>query len=161
MASSLNPQGKAFRSNKQSHISTPFNNDIQPYPLPRSSKQGSLRRNPSRLGKIAKREERTLRGLAQASPFSPRRDHFSLKNKNLSSKREIEQQVLSEPLLNSPGRGKLAWARKPVSATVPSSDNTHKHPHSPTSIFNRLKLRTDRPTITCSSNRQILPNKMW
>jgi len=90
------------------------------------------------------RGKRTLRGLAQASPLLPRRDHSSLKNKNLSSKREIEQQVLGEPLLISPRRGKLAWARKPVPAIVLSSDS---HPYAPTQSniqFQPIKF-THRP----------------
>jgi len=39
----------------------------------------SLRRVPSRLGEGATKEQGTLQGLAQASPFSPRREHPSLK----------------------------------------------------------------------------------
>ena len=114
----------------------------------------SLRRNPSRLGEIAKGKERTLRGLAQVSPFSPRRDHSSLKNKNLSSKREIEQQVLGEPLLILPGRENQC---SPLFLRVTA---THMHPHSPTGIFNRLNSHTDRSIITYPSNKQILPKTM-
>jgi len=32
MASSLKPHSKAFRSDKQSHISAPFNNSTKTYP---------------------------------------------------------------------------------------------------------------------------------
>ena len=55
MASSLNPHNKAFRSNKQSHISAPFNNSIKLTPQSRLGEGVlSLRRNPSCPGEIAK-----------------------------------------------------------------------------------------------------------
>jgi len=37
---------------------------------------------------------------------------------------------------------------------------THTHPHSPTSIFNRLYSHTGRSIIKHSLNKQILP-KIW
>jgi len=63
MASSLNPHSKAFRSDKQSHISPPFNNSIKTYPPVSLRLTGpvqarevlSLRRAPSRLGEDSSR----------------------------------------------------------------------------------------------------------
>ena len=56
MPSSCDPSSKAGQTNK-SHISEPPNNNIQTYPLPRSSKAHSGEWDP----------------LAQASPISPKR----------------------------------------------------------------------------------------
>jgi len=65
--------------------------------------------------------------LAQAGPFSPRREleewdssfcDLSLKNANSSSERQFKQKILGEPLLVSPRQDTLAWARKIVLTIV-------------------------------------------
>ena len=99
----------------------------------------SLRRVPSRLGEGTMRGQRTLRGLAQASPFMPRREHSSLKNNVRRLRNKSRNKDLGESLIISPRRDWLAWARKPVLATIFSYNSQD---HKPNHALNQSKTDT-------------------
>ena len=96
----------------------------------------SLKRIPSRLGEGATREQWVLRRLAQARPFSPKRDCTSLKMKPSRLGDYSCKSFWASPLLVSPRRGMLAWARKLVPATVYSHNRyTYPKPKSQTTFL--------------------------
>jgi len=64
----------------------------------------SLRRILARLGEGATKEQGALRGLAQASLFSPRREHSLLKKNASRLGDSSRDKNLGEPLIISPRR---------------------------------------------------------
>ena len=147
MPSSSNPFSKAFQIMQVSHTSvshsTTTSNSLAALLKPTRFAQA---RGPSRSGeshlaqaRVRRGEQRILRGLAQASPFSPRREHSSIK-KNARRLGDISRNKrLGEPLIILPRRDQLAWARKPVLTTVfPYSSQDHNPKH----VLNRPKTDT-------------------